>query len=192
MQSNYADKVQFYIIYTSEAHAADSDRPAGKDVEQPVTTEERREVAVKFLDEMELEIPALLDNIDNKTSIDYASLPDRIYLVGKDGKIAYAGAKGPRGFKPEELAQAIDNELGGKAGKPSAATEGQGERPSTGDMAARMLSRMPAFTAMDKDGDNQLSASEIKAASTTLMSLDKNGDGELSADELRPPRRRRR
>jgi hypothetical protein len=192
MQAKYADKVQFFIVYTSEAHAADSDRPAGKDVEQPVTTEERRDVAQKFLDEMGLEIPALLDNIDNKASKDYASLPDRIYLVGKDGKIAYAGDKGPRGFSPDELADAIEDELGGKSPKPRSAAQGRGERPSGDDRAARMLSRMPAFTAMDKDGDMQLSASEIEAASETLISLDKNGDGELSAEELRPSRRRRR
>ena len=44
-----------------------------KDVEQPVTTEERRGVAVEFLDDMELEMPALLDNIDNKTCLLYTS-----------------------------------------------------------------------------------------------------------------------
>jgi len=114
MQAEYGDKVQFFIVYTREAHAADSDRPAGKDIEQPVSTEERREVGQKFLDDMGLEMPALLDNIDDKTSKDYASLPDRLYLVGKDGKVAYAGDKGPRGFKPDELADAIDQELGNK------------------------------------------------------------------------------
>ena len=111
MQAKYGDTVQFFFVYCREAHAADSDRPAGKDVEQPVSTEERREVAASFLDEMELDIPALLDNIEDKTSKDYASLPDRLYLVAKDGKIAYAGGRGPRGFKPDELEKAIEKEL---------------------------------------------------------------------------------
>jgi len=197
MQSQYADKVQFFIVYTSEAHAADSDRPAGKDIEQPVTTEERREVAVKFLDDMELgDMPALLDNIDNKTSQDYASLPDRLYLIGKDGKIAYAGDKGPRGFKPDELQQAIDDELGGKTSRGASNRNGNSrgaprENGGSDERMARMLSRMPAFGAINKDGDDQLSADEIKAASESLLTLDKNGDGELTADELRPSRRRR-
>jgi hypothetical protein len=198
MQSKYADKVQFFIVYTSEAHAADSDRPNGKNVEQPVTTEERRNVAMKFLDDMDMKtMPALLDNIDNKTSKDYASLPDRLFLVGKDGKIAYSGDKGPRGFKPDELEQAIEDELGGKksnrAPNRNAGSRGDAGRNAGGsdELMARMLGRMPAFGAMNKDGDNQLSKSEIEAASKSLLSLDKNGDGELSADELRPRRRRR-
>ena len=39
------------------------------------------------------------------------ALPDRLYLVGKDGKITYAGGRGPRGFKPDELEDAIREEL---------------------------------------------------------------------------------
>ena len=111
MYSKYGDDVQFLFIYCREAHAADSARPAGKDVEQPISTEERREVAAKFLDDMQLKIPALLDNIDDKTSKDYASLPDRLYLVSKTGKIAYAGERGPRGFKPDQLESSIKKEL---------------------------------------------------------------------------------
>ena len=111
MQNKYGEDVQFLFIYCREAHAADSDRPTGKDVEQPVSTEERREVAANFLNEMKLEIPAVLDTIEDKTSKDYASLPDRLYLIAKDGKIAYAGGRGPRGFKPDELEKAIENEL---------------------------------------------------------------------------------
>ena len=32
--------------------------------------------------------------------------------MGKDGKISFAGARGPRGFKPDELEDAIRAELG--------------------------------------------------------------------------------
>ncbi len=195
MQAKYSDEVQFLFIYCREAHAADSDRPVGKDVEQPVSTEERRQVAAAFLDEMELEIPALLDNIDDKTSRDYASHPDRLYLVGKNGTIAYAGEKGPRGFKPDELEQAIQQELGDKG----SAQRSSANRPSRGggstqmDRRTRMMSMMmPTFAAMNTDGDGQLSAEEIAAASKTLLALDKDGDGELSAEELRPQQRGRR
>ena len=111
LKSKYGNEVEFLFVYCREAHAADSNRPMGKDVEQPVSTEERRQVAANFVDEIKLGITALLDNIDDKTSQDYASLPDRLYLVAKDGKIAYAGDRGPRGFKPNELEQAIKDEL---------------------------------------------------------------------------------
>ena len=179
MQTKYGDDVQFLFVYCREAHAADSSRPMGKDVEQPVSTQERRDVAVKFLDEMDLEVPALLDNIDDQTSRDYASHPDRLYLVGKDGKIAYAGGKGPRGFKPDDLEQAIQQEIK-KADGSKAGSEEEERRVKV------MSRRMPSFAAMNTDGDSQLSAEEIAAAPKSLLSLDKNGDGELSGDELRP------
>ena len=119
MFPKYGDDVEFLFVYCREAHAADSARPSGKDVEQPISTEERRAVAAQFLDDVKLEIPAVLDNIDDKASKDYASLPDRMYLVSKDGKIAYAGARGPRGFKPDELERAIKKELNKSEKKPS-------------------------------------------------------------------------
>ncbi len=117
MHADYGDDVQFLFVYCREAHAADSARPTGKDVEQPVSTEERREVAAQFLKDMELEIPAVLDSIDDTASKGYAALPDRMYLVSKDGKIAYAGGRGPRGFKPDELQFAIELELRASAKK---------------------------------------------------------------------------
>lgn len=117
MHADYGDDVQFLFVYCREAHAADSARPTGKDIEQPVSTEERRKVAAQFLKDMDLEIPAVLDAIDDKASKDYASLPDRMYLVSEDGKIAYAGGRGPFGFKPDELQLAIELELRASAKK---------------------------------------------------------------------------
>ena len=129
LTNKYSDDVQFFIVYTREAHAIDSDRPTGRtQVEQPISTEERRKVADDFLKDMKLkEVPALLDDIKDTAAKAYASLPDRLYLIGKDGKIAYAGDRGPRGFRPSELEDAIvleleENyfaELSGESKKPS-------------------------------------------------------------------------
>ncbi|WP_160115291.1 EF-hand domain-containing protein [Bryocella elongata] len=46
-----------------------------------------------------------------------------------------------------------------------------------------------ALQALDLNHDGTLSADEIKAAPSSLLTLDRNGDGELTADELtgRPP-----
>ena len=60
---------------------------------------------------MKLEVPALLDDMDDTASKAYASLPDRLYLIGKDGKIAYAGARGPRGFQVDVLQKAMETEV---------------------------------------------------------------------------------
>ena len=37
----------------------------------------------------------------------YNAMPDRLFLIGADGRIAYRGARGPRGFKVDELAEAL-------------------------------------------------------------------------------------
>ena len=48
------------------------------------------------------------------------------------------------------------------------------------------LRRLPAFGALDADGDGEISAGEIDASPASLAALDGDGDGRLAGDELRP------
>ncbi len=81
-------------------------------VEDPVTLDERNEVAKVCMTRLALDpMPALVDNIDDAVSKAYAAWPDRMYLVGRDGHIAYRGGPGPMGFIPDELEAAIRKEL---------------------------------------------------------------------------------
>ncbi len=81
-------------------------------VEEPMTIEERDKVASKCVEEMGLDmIPAVIDRLDNAVNAAYAAHPDRLYLVGIDGKLRYVGGRGPFGFKPQELEVAIIEEL---------------------------------------------------------------------------------
>ena len=103
-------------MYIHEAHALDGTFPLkgrGPIVEEPITHEERREVARTCGEALDMwPLKMLIDDIEDSTAIDYAAWPDRLYLVDKKGKIAYAGGEGPRGFKPDELEAAIRQELG--------------------------------------------------------------------------------
>lgn len=56
-------------------------------------------------------ITSVIDHVDNNVDASYQARPDRLYLIGKDGKISYAGGRGPFGFRPSELSQAIEKEL---------------------------------------------------------------------------------
>ncbi len=106
------------LVYIKEAHAIDSKSPMfrGPVVEDPVTTEERFGVASKCVVDLGLDmIPAVIDKIDNKVGEAWQGWPDRLYLVGTDGKLSYAGGKGPFGFNPDELEAAIRKELAKKA-----------------------------------------------------------------------------
>lgn len=49
--------------------------------------------------------------MDDRVNQAYQGHPDRLYLIGKNGKVAYAGGKGPHLFAPDELVAAIRAEL---------------------------------------------------------------------------------
>jgi hypothetical protein len=49
--------------------------------------------------------------MDNAVELDYARWPDRLYLVGKAGRIAWKGQVRPAGFRLAELQTAIGLEL---------------------------------------------------------------------------------
>jgi hypothetical protein len=114
--------VQFFVVYIREAHALDGRSPLGGGnhpiLEEPVSLAERNAIATTCMAKLELEpIPALVDGMDNGVNKAYAAAPDRLYLVGKDGRIVFHGDRGPFGFKPELLLAAIRKELG-EGGEP--------------------------------------------------------------------------
>ena len=105
------------MVYIREAHAIDSRSPMGGGsnpiVEDPKTLAERNAVAEVCLTKLELEgIPALVDNMDDTANKAYGGWPDRLYLIGKDGNVAYKGGRGPFGFSTDELEDAIEEALG--------------------------------------------------------------------------------
>ena len=60
---------------------------------------------------LDLTIPTLIDDMADSTDRKYYALPDRLFLVARDGRIAFRGAPGPFGFVADELEQAIVREL---------------------------------------------------------------------------------
>lgn len=114
MYEQYKDDVQFVVVYIREAHAIDSRSPmqTKEMIEDPINLIERTSVAKVCMTKMELRpIPAVVDRLDDKTNQAYKGWPDRMFLVGKDGKMAYSGGRGPFGFTPDDLMKAIDAEL---------------------------------------------------------------------------------
>jgi len=116
LHAAYAEDVAFYVVYIREAHALDSRFPSGGGenpiLEDPRTLAERRAVAGVCMAELDLgELPALVDGLDDAVSTAYAAWPDRLYLVGADGRIAYHGGRGPFGFDPDGLERAIVDAL---------------------------------------------------------------------------------
>ena len=72
-------------------------------VGQTSTLQERSERAQQCATTLKLSIPAVVDREDNKVNAAYAGWPERLVIVGMDGKIAYYGGPGPFGFRPAEV-----------------------------------------------------------------------------------------
>ncbi len=76
-------------------------------VEDPKSHEERIDVAGECVRELELSLPTLIDDMEDSANKAYAAWPDRIFVIGKNGKVFYAGGIGPRGFSVDELEDSL-------------------------------------------------------------------------------------
>ena len=108
LYQKYNDNVQFILVYTREAHATDGWYMGDHNIRNHQSIEERREVAGMCEVALQYGIKTYVDEMDDAVAEAYASLPERLYLVGIDGQVVYAGGRGPFGFKPAKLKEAID------------------------------------------------------------------------------------
>jgi hypothetical protein len=112
----YGDRVAFFVVYIKEAHPEDGwvvthNREEGIAVRDPSSGDERAEVAAACAVHGAVRIPILVDAIDNAVASAYGGWPDRLYLIGRDGRVSFQGDAGPFGFLPDRLEAAIDDEL---------------------------------------------------------------------------------
>ncbi len=73
----------------------------------PRTDEERANTASACVRRLGIELPALLDRIDDGVERAYAGWPDRLYLIGRGGGVRFKSGPGPFGFSPSDLEEAI-------------------------------------------------------------------------------------
>jgi Iodothyronine deiodinase len=116
LHDRHGDEVAFFIVYIREAHPEDGwvladNRRQEIAVVDPTSLDERADVAGACAMRLQTQIPILLDDVDDAAALAYGGWPDRLYLIGRDGRVAFQGEPGPDGFKPEELAHAIETEL---------------------------------------------------------------------------------
>jgi type I thyroxine 5'-deiodinase len=105
---DYRDRAAFFVVYVQEAHPIDAwqmDVNVADDVlvATTKTDDERINAAGLCVTKLGIELPALVDGADDQVERAYTGWPDRLYVVGADGRIAYKSAAGPFGFKPAEV-----------------------------------------------------------------------------------------
>ena len=95
-------------MYIEEAHPTDlwqvsSNVKDGVLFDSPDTAEERLDIANMCVVKLAVKIPALVDGLDNRTERAYTGWPDRLYIIGTDGRVRYKSAAGPFGFSTTDL-----------------------------------------------------------------------------------------
>ena len=105
---DYRDRVEFFVVYIQEAHPIDAwqlDTNVSDDVlvASTRTADDRDRIAGVCVTKLGIELPALVDEPDNRVERAYTAWPDRLYVIDQAGFIAYKSAAGPFGFKPSEV-----------------------------------------------------------------------------------------
>ena len=104
------------------------------------------------------------DGVDVGWARNFGDTPDSGFVTDVDEH----GGMAPNGFVP-----GMNNGQGGGGG----------------DFTQRLwqgMKRNPVMSAINKDGDDEISDEEIDHATDSLLELDTNKDGQLTEDELRP------
>ena len=117
MWRRWRERVHFVVVYIREAHPEEGwvvthNRTDDIRVNDPTTTDARVEVAASCALRLAIRMPVVVDAVDDEIASAYGALPDRLYLIGRDGRVAFQGDRGPWGFKPAELERAIEALVG--------------------------------------------------------------------------------
>lgn len=72
---------------------------------------ERAAAARACVERLGLTAPVLLDGMENAADRAYGAWPERLYVISREGTIAYQGGKGPYDFDPTELERFLGDHL---------------------------------------------------------------------------------
>lgn len=108
----HKDQATFQMVYVREAHPTDGWKMAsnarfGVAAKQPTTLEERVGVCEQFRKMVKPGMPVAVDDITDPAGTAYSGMPARLYVIDTKGKVAYKSGRGPFGFKPGEMEQAL-------------------------------------------------------------------------------------
>ncbi|MDA7672882.1 hypothetical protein OAM04_03375 [bacterium] len=104
LANRYEGKASFNLIYIREAHPEGGFQPMLQNdfaneeippIQDPSDLESRCQAALDFRKRKGLNLNFLVDDIDDPVAASWGAWPTRIFVVGSDGKILYAGDQGP-------------------------------------------------------------------------------------------------
>jgi tetratricopeptide (TPR) repeat protein len=117
----YRDRVDFRLVYIREAHpegGAEAEWQSTINQRDGValgparTLQEKQQHAALCLRKLDLSFPAVTDAMDGAAESAYRAWPSRLYVIGRDGKVAYQTRLGELDFHSSELETALREILG--------------------------------------------------------------------------------
>jgi tetratricopeptide (TPR) repeat protein len=120
MYEQYRDQVDFRLIYIREAHADGSTEPQwqstinqreGIDLRPARDMAEKQGHANLCIRKLGIRFPALVDTMDTAAEKAYDAWPSRVYLIGRDGRVAVNSRLGELDFDAGRFAAAIRETL---------------------------------------------------------------------------------
>ena len=76
-------------------------------VATPKGLDDRVSAAGSCVRKLGIELPALVDNFTGSTDRAYTAWPDRLYVIDRDGRIAFKSGPGPFGFRPDGVVASL-------------------------------------------------------------------------------------
>ena len=112
----FEDKVQFLCVYIQEAHPSDGwqvEANLDDDViyDTPTTMDERDAMAEVCMLKLALNMPMVVDDMEDTIDAAYNALPERLYLLDADGAVQFKTVAGSHGFDPEAWHDAINDHV---------------------------------------------------------------------------------
>ncbi len=100
------------MVYIREAHTSDVwQDPDNLDdnvvFASPKNFAARAEMGQMCVVKLGIHFPAVVDSFDNATERNYTGWPDRLYVIDRDGRVACKAQPGPFGFRPEGVANTL-------------------------------------------------------------------------------------
>ena len=113
LYERFRERATIVFVYIAEAHTTDGwQLDANLDEEvliaQHTSLAERFSAARAGVERLALTMPVLVDGMDDSVSSAFAAWPERIYVVGADGRVAFTGGPGPFEFDPDAAGAALD------------------------------------------------------------------------------------
>jgi tetratricopeptide (TPR) repeat protein len=116
LYERYHDRAEFLLVYIREAHGAGSwqstiNQREGMDLADAATFEQKRGYAASCLRKLKIPYTAAVDPLDNGTEKAYVAWPSRVYLVDKQGHVAFNSLLDELNFDASSLDAALQSAI---------------------------------------------------------------------------------